>query len=51
MEEYITYDELKIKCNIGINRILHLSIRESIGTHALFCKGSEGDVAFFRSNQ
>lgn len=35
MEEYITYGELKIKSNISINRILHLSIRESIGTHAM----------------
>jgi hypothetical protein len=35
MEECITYDELKIKCNVGINRIMYLSIKESIGTHTM----------------
>lgn len=35
MAEYITYGELKIKCNIRIKRIQKLSIRESIGTHAM----------------
>jgi hypothetical protein len=35
MAAYITYDEIKIKCNIKVNRILQLSVRESIGTHAM----------------
>jgi hypothetical protein len=35
MAAYITYDEIKIKCNIKVNRILKLSVRESIGTHAM----------------
>ncbi|WP_313186954.1 hypothetical protein [Lacrimispora sp.] len=35
MTEYITCSELKIKCNIKISRLRHLSIRESIGTHAM----------------
>ncbi|WP_124065482.1 contractile injection system protein, VgrG/Pvc8 family [Clostridium sp. E02] len=35
MEEYITYGDLKIRCNIKIERILDLSIKESIGTHAI----------------
>lgn len=35
MEEYITNSELKVKCNIKISRLRHLSIRESIGTHAM----------------
>lgn len=35
MTEHITYGELKIKCNIKISQIRHLTIRESIGTHAM----------------
>ena len=35
MAEYITYDEIKIKCNIKVNRILQLSISERIGSHAM----------------
>ena len=35
MEEHITYGDLKIRCNIKIKRILELSIKESIGTHAI----------------
>lgn len=35
MAAYITYDEIIIKCNIKVNRILELSVRESIGTHAM----------------
>lgn len=34
MAEHITYEDLKIKCNIKIKRILELSIKERIGTHA-----------------
>lgn len=35
MAEYITYDEIKIKCNIKVNRILQLSVSERIGSHAM----------------
>lgn len=35
MAEYITDSELKIKCNIKISQLRHLSIREGIGTHAM----------------
>ncbi|GLB29792.1 hypothetical protein LAD12857_17150 [Lacrimispora amygdalina] len=35
MAEHITYGDLKIKCNVKIKRILELSIKESIGTHAM----------------